>query len=246
MNLANTPGATPAEVHAVFELAAQRGVPVFVRVHEQKDSDGFAALTRLIAQAKATGASLHVGHVVASMGAVTPQALAAIDAARAEGLLVTTEVHPSTADAEPAGVQEVWVETALRHPEVLVASDDASSAGTHARVLGVYVRERGVLTLMDALARMSWLPARRLEWCTPAMAHKGRIRAGADADLVVFDPATVIDRATNENSSQASDGIPYVLVSGRFVVRDGALVEGALPGKPLRSRVGLLRSQEQN
>ena len=98
---------------------------------------------------------------------------------------------------------------------------------------------------MDALARMTWLPARRLEWCTPAMARKGRIRAGADADLVLFDPASVIDRASYEDSHQPSAGIPHVLVSGVFVVRDGALVEGALPGQPLRSRVGLMRSEEE-
>jgi N-acyl-D-aspartate/D-glutamate deacylase len=302
MILANTPGATPAEVRAVFELAAQRGVPVFVHVPEQQSPHDLTPLTTVIDTARATGASLHVVHIASSMRAATPQALAAIDAARAQGLLVTTEVYPYTAGSTLIelpmfagdwrtrsgldygdlqwvatgerlteesfaryrkqggmvvihGMQEAWVEAALRHPDVLVASDGMPmekggehprGAGTHARVLGVYVRERGVLTLMDAIARMSWLPARRLEWCTPAMAHKGRIRAGADADLVVFDPATVIDRATYEDSHQASDGIPYVLVSGSFVVREGALVQGALPGKPLRSRVGLLRSQEQN
>jgi N-acyl-D-aspartate/D-glutamate deacylase len=110
------------------------------------------------------------------------------------------------------------------------------SAGTHARVLGVYVRERGVLTLMDALARMSWLPARRLEFAAPAFLKKGRIEIGADADLVVFDPATVIDRATYEDSPRASEGIPHVLVGGTFVVRDGELVTGAFPGRALRSR----------
>jgi dihydroorotase len=72
------------------------------------------------------------------------------------------------------------------------------------------------------------------EGFVPALERKGRIRVGADADLTVFDPATVIDRATFEDSHRASDGIPFVPVEGTFVVRDGALVDGALPGRGIR------------
>jgi dihydroorotase len=257
MRLADTPGAGAEEQRAVFELAAQRGVPVFVHLAEQQTPDDLAPLEVLLALARVTGASVHVVHVVSSLRAATPQALAAIDAAREQGLLVTTEVVPYTAGETPSEADapaEAWIEAALRHRDVLVASDGMPmteaggehprSAGTHARVLGRYVRERQVLSLMDAIARMSWLPARRLEWSTPDMARKGRIRAGADADLVVFDPASVIDRATYEDSHQPSEGIAHVLVSGVPVVRDGALVDGALPGRPLRARVGVLRSQE--
>jgi N-acyl-D-aspartate/D-glutamate deacylase len=141
-------------------------------------------------------------------------------------------------------LREEWVETALRHPGVLVASDampfydggeHPRGAGTHARILGRYVRERGTLSLLDALARLSWLPARRLEGTVPGMGRKGRVQVGADADLVVFDPAQVIDRASYEDSHQASAGIPHVLVGGVLVVRDGALVPGALPGQPVRA-----------
>ena len=103
------------------------------------------------------------------------------------------------------------------------------AAGTYARVLGRYVREQHALTLMDALRKMTVMPADRL-----GMKNKGRIAVGADADITVFDPATVIDRATFENPAQYSEGIPYVLVNGTLVVNRGQLVEGVFPGQGLR------------
>jgi N-acyl-D-aspartate/D-glutamate deacylase len=82
---------------------------------------------------------------------------------------------------------------------------------------------------------MTIMPAQRLEAFVPEMRDKGRIRIGADADITVFDPATVIDRATFEDSHQASEGIPHVLVAGTFVVRDGVLVPNVYPGQPIRA-----------
>lgn len=136
------------------------------------------------------------------------------------------------------------VALAVSHPLTMIASDgmpmtEASphprGAGTRARVLAEYVRERGSLDLMSAVRKMSLDPARRLESFAPAMQRKGRIRVGADADLVVFDPATVRDRASYEAPLQPSEGIPHVLVLGTFVVRDGELVEGAAPGLAVRA-----------
>ncbi|WP_419950631.1 amidohydrolase family protein [Candidatus Palauibacter sp.] len=138
--------------------------------------------------------------------------------------------------------QEMF-EFALAHPSVMVASDGVPfvdgqghprGAGTFARVLGRYVREEGLLTLMDAIRKMTLMPAQRLEGYVPQMAAKGRIRVGADADLTIFDPATVIDNATFEAPGQPSSGIEHVIVGGTFVVRDAALVEGAFPGQPIR------------
>jgi len=92
------------------------------------------------------------------------------------------------------------------------------------------------MTLMDALRRMTLEPARRLERRVPAMANKGRIRVKADADLAIFNPATVIDRATYENATLPSAGIPYVVVGGQVVVDRGELT-AARPGRALRAPV---------
>ena len=135
---------------------------------------------------------------------------------------------------------------AVADPRVMVASDGliANSkghprgAGTFARVLGFYVREQKALSLMDAIRKMSLLPAQRLEKAVPSMLSKGRIKVGADADLTIFDAATVIDRATFAQPALYSEGIRHVLVGGVFVVRDEKIVEGAKPGKPVRRPIG--------
>ncbi|HJR34858.1 MAG TPA: amidohydrolase family protein [Gemmatimonadales bacterium] len=141
-------------------------------------------------------------------------------------------------------MKEEDVSRAVAHPGVMIASDGVPfvngtghprGAGTFARTLGHYSRDRKVLPLMDALAKMTILPARRLEGHVPAMKNKGRIAIGADADLTVFDPATVIDRATFEQPTLTSAGIPHVMVNGTFVVRDGQLVKGVYPGRAVRT-----------
>ncbi|MBV8301671.1 MAG: amidohydrolase family protein, partial [Candidatus Dormibacteraeota bacterium] len=104
-----------------------------------------------------------------------------------------------------------------------------------ARVLGRYVREQETLSLMDALRKMTLMPARRLEASTPAFKDKGRIRAGAVADITIFDPARVSDRATYEQPAAHSEGIDTVLVAGVAVVAHQSLVDGAAPGRPLRA-----------
>jgi len=135
------------------------------------------------------------------------------------------------------------IERAIAHQGVMIASDGVPfvngtghprGAGTFARVLGRYSRDKKLLPLMDALGKMTILPARRLEGYVPEMKSKGRLAVGADADITVFDPATVIDRATFEKPTEPSAGIPHVLVNGVFVVRDGHTVKGALPGRPVR------------
>jgi dihydroorotase len=140
-------------------------------------------------------------------------------------------------------IPEEAARQAIAYPGVMIASDGRieqgkghpRSAGTYARVLGHYVRDEKAMPLMTAIQKMTLLPAKRLESAAPQMAHKGRIKVGADADIAVFDAARVIDRATFEKPDQYSEGIPFVLVNGVFVVRDGQVVEGVKPGAGIKA-----------
>jgi hypothetical protein len=116
--------------------------------------------------------------------------------------------------------------TAVTHPR---------TAGTFSRALRLLMRDGGPFTLAEALSKCSLFPARLLQDRVPAMARKGRLQAGSDADIVVFDPDTISDQATYANSTRASTGIRHVLVNGTFIVRDGELVTGVLPGRPVRA-----------
>src|SRR5262249_10848396 len=209
------------------------------------------SLQEVIADAAASGASLHIVHIGSMAMKKAPEALRMIEGARARGLDVTTETYPYIAGAtrlesamfepgwqEKLGVSysdilwtatgerrteesfgryrrqggqvvifvttEEMVRTAIANPLVLIASDGRivngtghpRGAGTYARLLGKYVREEKVVSLMDAIRKSSLMPAQRLESISTQMRQKGRLRVGADADISVFDPAKVIDRAT--------------------------------------------------
>ena len=137
------------------------------------------------------------------------------------------------------------IDTSLTAPWVMIGSDailerphnnHPRSTGCFSRVLGHYVRERGLLTLPEALAKMTILPARLLGGISPAMARRGRIQSGAVADITVFDPETVIDRSTYEDATIPAEGIPYVIIAGEVVV-DGGEVTDARPGRAVRARL---------
>jgi dihydroorotase len=122
------------------------------------------------------------------------------------------------------------------------------ASGTFARLLGRYVRDEKVLSLPDALRRMTIEPARRLESRVPEMRDRGRLRPGAYADITVFDPATIIDRSTYLNAAEYSAGIRHVIVNGAVIVRDGdfathGTLQGqrvaigvAMAGRPIRAK----------
>lgn len=141
------------------------------------------------------------------------------------------------------GRTEEMTLAAVASPLTMIASDGfiengrghPRTSGSYAKVLGKYVREQGVMDLMEAVRKMTIEPARRLESRVPTLANKGRVRVGADADLVVFDPTTVIDRSTYMNATIPSEGFEYVLVGGVPVVDQGALVTGARPGRAVRT-----------
>ena len=135
--------------------------------------------------------------------------------------------------------------TIIANPRTMIASDGILKngighprvAGTYSRVLGHYVREQKALTLMDALRKMTLMPAQRLEARAPSMKNKGRIGVGRDADITIFNPDTIIDRATYEEPSKPPKGIEYVLVNGVSVVRAGKLVDNSYPGIGVRATV---------
>ena len=132
---------------------------------------------------------------------------------------------------------------ALKHPLLMLGTDSGGmapdspppTAGVHprawgsaARILGKYVREEKLLSLEEAVRKMTSLPAQRMRlW------DRGVVRPGAVADLVVFDAATIRDRATFEQPKQYAEGVRYVLVNGQLVV-DGGQITSARPGRALR------------
>jgi N-acyl-D-aspartate/D-glutamate deacylase len=143
-------------------------------------------------------------------------------------------------------IPESAVRAALANPIVMVASDGMPitgskvhprGQGTFSRVLGHYVREEKTLDLMTALRKMTLLPAQRLERRAPMFQDKGRIRVGADADITVFDPNTIIDKATFEDPLQYSAGISYVFVNGVAVMKEGNLISSIFPGRAARAPI---------
>ena len=292
--IAYVPSTTREEILRLFQLGSDRHVPVFVHMRGNTglpEDGAIPSVQEVIADAAATGVSLHIVHITSSGGKQTANCLKIIEGAQKHGLDVTTEMYPYTASAtriESAlfdgdwqqrtglrydqlqwtatgerltaetfakyrkqggsvishGMSEETVRLAVANPIVMIASDGRlangkghpRSAGTFARVLGVYVREQKALSLMDALRKMTIMPAKRLETSVPAMRNKGRIKVGADADIVVFNPDKIIDKATFENAAQYSEGVEHVMVVGVFVLRNGNFVTGVYPGQGLRTK----------
>jgi N-acyl-D-aspartate/D-glutamate deacylase len=129
------------------------------------------------------------------------------------------------------------VDKVIQHPLVMIASDGLEghprNAGTYSRVLAQYVREKESITLMDALRKMSLMPAQMLERSTPAARQKGRLQEGCDADIVVFDPATISDRATFEKPMEPSVGVRFLVVAGTVLVDEGKIAPNVFPGRAL-------------
>ncbi len=134
-----------------------------------------------------------------------------------------------------------WINTGIAAPGVMIASDGMPysplahprTAGTFCRVLGKYVREDKVIDLITAIEKMTLLPAKRLEEISPMMRYKGRIQVGADADLTIFNPATVSDKATFEKGLAFSEGISHVIVNGVVMLKNGKTVVNTFAGQPV-------------
>jgi predicted amidohydrolase len=280
-----------AELRMVFDVAAERGAPIFVHIRRGINGDP-SGLREVLDLAQETGAPLHVCHISHNAMKNIELFLAEVRDAQARGVDVTTEVLPynagstsisaavfsrdwqtifdiSYADVEwaatgerfteatwyeyrekhPTGavihhyLKEDWTLRAIREPGVMIVSDLLPMTsrdehvpphnGAFTKVLGKYVRQEQALDLMSAIAKMTLLPAQRLQVYAPVFARKGRIQAGMDADITVFDPATVNANASYRDPYQEATGIEYVIVNGQPVVRQGQLVEGIFPGRRL-------------
>jgi len=129
------------------------------------------------------------------------------------------------------------VDAVIPNPLVMIASDGLKghprNAGTFSRILAQYVREKRSVTLMDAIRKMTLMPAQVLEKSTSAAHAKGRLQEGADADIVVFDPQTIADRATYQSPMEPSVGVRYLVVGGTLLVDQGKLVPDVFPGRAL-------------
>lgn len=141
-------------------------------------------------------------------------------------------------------IPEHEVQLAMGQPWVMVASDAIPTenlnnhprgAGTFARTIGRYIRDLGVLDLHTGLSKMTIQPARRVEKMIPEMRRKGRLQRGGDADIVVFDPATIADSATVTDPGLPSVGIDWVLVEGQIALRRGFPQRDVMAGRALRS-----------
>lgn len=284
-----TPGASRTEIFDLFVSAEAHGVPAYVHLRAADEGGNLGPFQEVIANAAATGASLHIVHLNSSADESAMDAVGLVRGAAEQGLDVTTEAYPYTASSTfiESALFDPWVgladsayqrlqwpgqeerlnaetfalyreqggwvvihgrnettnEWIVAQPDVIAASDGIPfsflsvhprGAGTFARVLGHYSRDRGVISLMDALAKMTILPARRVEGAAPVMARKGRVQEGADADLALFDPETVTDMADYDAPANPSRGFRFVLVGGTPVVRDGAVVDGVFPGQAIK------------
>jgi dihydroorotase len=138
---------------------------------------------------------------------------------------------------------EEMVAVAIKSPLTIIASDaywqhgtgHPRTTGTFSKVLGRYVRESRSLSLMEAIRKMTLMPAQRLEARVPGMRQKGRLRVGSDADITIFDSARVLDRSTYREPTLSPVGVEHVIVNGVSVVANGRAVEGVAPGKGVRA-----------
>lgn len=316
--LGYAPETDPAEYVGVAELAAAAGVPAFTHARPLVEQDpgvavdGAEEITRVAGQ---TGAQMHYCHVNSTSTRHLDKVQGLIEAVRAEGSDVTSEVYPYgsgmtaigadyfhpdrlhllgatgtpndviyartgetltsferlrelrasdpsglafikmfdddhatdrivrlttlphsviASDAMPFVVEDGHAYDPLQWPPPPFARTHPRGAGTFARTLRIAVRETGALALTEAVAKCTLGPARVLERAVPAMRRKGRLQAGCDADIVVFDADAVRDLATYRDPTRHSHGFQHVLVHGEPIVIDGELQVDAFPGRPVR------------
>jgi N-acyl-D-amino-acid deacylase len=176
------------------------------------------------------------GRTIAAIAAERGVDPAALYVSLMQGALAYEAAHPNEREVEGIigdGMDERDVERFMAWPNTSICSDGAEGGhprgyGSFARVLGVYVRERHVLGLEDAIRKMTQLNASQM-----GIADRGVLRRGAYADIVLFDPKTVVDRATMQEPMLTAVGLDLVMVNGEVIYRDGVRTE-ARPGRIVR------------
>ena len=284
------------EYVGLARAAQQSGMPLFTHIRysspEPPERSSLVAVDEVLRVARETGVSLHIDHIPSMATHVMPEAIARIDAARAEGLDVTGCFYPYTfwgtylasarfngdwqsrfrisyEDLQLAGSSERLTASSFRSyqaqnklvvayaipqadvdicaqaPWSMVGSDSIPEpannnhprgAGCFARLMGPYVRDMGVLSLMDALAKATIVPTRRVDANVAMMQRKGRMQMGADADITVFDPATIADRSSVEDPAVMSAGIDHVLVMGEVAKDPSGVKKDVRNGQGITGR----------
>jgi N-acyl-D-glutamate deacylase len=146
------------------------------------------------------------------------------------GGAIASDAMPWTLSDGSAYTGDAWPlpDDATSHPR---------SAGCFTRFIREWVRERRAVSLLEGVRKCALIPAEILSASTPAMRNKGRLQAGADADIVVFDFETLSDRATFSAMNRPSEGVRHLVVSGQPLISDGVLDVAARPGRPVRRPV---------
>lgn len=255
------PGSSVESYMEVIAASAITGAPLHI-VHLNSSSlESTPATLALVAEARANGQDITAEAYPYSAGLteisspLLDRFVGGPDSMFAKLMLVSTGERLTretfAAKRVPGASVVLFLNTpemeamAMTSPLTAIASDGGlrqgkghpRTAGTSGRTLGYYVRETKQIGLMDAIRKMALMPAVRLERVAPMFKNKGRIRVGADADITVFDPKTVIDKATYQEPALPSVGFRYVLVNGVLVVVDGALQDREFPGRPARGLV---------
>jgi N-acyl-D-aspartate/D-glutamate deacylase len=289
-----TPGVAFDEIKALTQVAKEHNVPATFHARYSDDvppGTNAEAIDEVLRVGRETGAHVHIEHIISTGGTYTmKQSLATIEAAKGEGVDVTTCTYPydfwatylasarfndgwqerfhisyddlvivgtgehltastfgkyqqQNALTAAYAIPESDVRLALATPWVMLGSDAILEPGDHnhprstgcfARAIGRYTRDLKVLPLKEALAKATILPAQLTERGAPAMRKKGRLQIGADADLTIFDPATLIDQSTVERPGVESAGVQYVVIAGQIVRTPAGNVKTTRPGTPIK------------
>ncbi len=251
----------PSGLIEVIDLARETGAPVHICHLQASAMMNIAEFMRLVREARADGVRITMESFPYNAGSTSISAavfsrdwqkIFAITYEDVEwvatGERLTEDTWEKYRAEQPGGSvvhhynKEAWTRQASIAPDVIVAADGTPvmslamknapfGVGTFSRIYARYVRDEGALTLSQAVAKMTLLPARMLQGYSPAFARKGRLAVGADADITIFDLKRIQDHATFQDPFQPSTGIEHVIVGGTFALRDGALIEDSYPGQ---------------